>query len=171
MDIVNMFRYEKLQDVTLVGISYGGMVITGVAERVPEQIKELIYLDAFVPHDDESMADLVTPELWAAQERAAAQYGDGWRIPHTPPDADRRTCALMKTAKQPLAVKNAAAARLRRTYVLHTGKPPDNPLKPIMERMAARAREAGWNYREMPWVHFPVLDKPHEVASLLLEFA
>lgn len=171
VDIVNVFRYEKLQDITLVGHSYGGMVITGVAERVPEQIRQMIYLDAFVLQDGENPPDIIGPGLMAAFEQAAAQFGDGWRIPHTPPDADRRTWVFMKTLKQPLAIHNAAAARLKRTYVLHVGKPLDSPLKPVFERMAARAREAGWNYHEMPWGHAPQFGRPHEVASLLIELA
>ncbi|MGH8314793.1 MAG: alpha/beta fold hydrolase, partial [Steroidobacterales bacterium] len=57
-DVVNMIRYEDLHDVILVGHSYGGMVITGVADRVPDRIKRLVYLDAFVPRDGESMRSL-----------------------------------------------------------------------------------------------------------------
>ena len=50
-DVVNVIRFEDLHDVILVGHSYGGMVITGVADRVPDRIRRLIYLDAFVPND------------------------------------------------------------------------------------------------------------------------
>lgn len=169
MDIVNVIRYEKLHDVILVGQSYGGMVITGVAERVPEQIRELVYLDAFVPQDGECLADLMGPQLTAAFEQSAAQHGEGWRVPHTPPDADRRTWAFMKAIKQPLVVSNPAAARLKRTCVLHMGKSPDWPFKALLERMAARARAAGCNYGEMPRRRSPQFDRPHEVATLLLE--
>src|SRR5688572_12471656 len=54
-DIVNVLRFENLSDVLLVGHSYGGMVITGVAEQMPERIDQLIYLDAFAPRDGESL--------------------------------------------------------------------------------------------------------------------
>ena len=54
-DVVNMIVFENLQDIVLVGHSYGGMVITGVADRVPERIRKLIYLDAFLPIDGESV--------------------------------------------------------------------------------------------------------------------
>ncbi len=172
MDVVNVFRYEKLQDVTLVGLSYGGMVITGVAERVPDQIRQLVYLDAFLPQEGECLADLVGAGPMANFEQSAAQFGDGWRVPPTPPDADRRTWMFLKAMKQPLVVHAAAAACLRRTFVHHTGEPADTPTRPFIEKMAARARAAGWTNREMPyWSHYPVLDKPHEVANLLLEFA
>ena len=88
-------------------------------------------------------------------------------MPHNPPDADRRTDVLLKTAQQLLTVKNPLAARIKHTYVLFTATSPDDLLRPIMERMAARARQAGWNYREMPFEHFPIPDKPREVAGLL----
>jgi pimeloyl-ACP methyl ester carboxylesterase len=58
-DVVNVLRFEELKDVILVGNSYSGMVITGVADRCPDRIKHLIYVDAFVPHDGESVFDLV----------------------------------------------------------------------------------------------------------------
>src|SRR6476620_4249116 len=52
-DVVNVLEFEELRDVTLVGWSYGGMIITGVAERVPERLAQLVYLDALVPADGE----------------------------------------------------------------------------------------------------------------------
>jgi hypothetical protein len=77
---------------------------------------------------------------------------------------------LVKAAQQPLAVDRPDAARIRHTYVLFTGKAADSFMKPITERVAARVRqEKGWSYVERPFEHWPVLDKPHEVATLLLE--
>lgn len=171
LDVVNVLRYEKLSDVILVGISYAGMVITGVAEQVPELIRQLIFLDAFVPQDGQSVADLMGPEIMGFMEQAAKRYGDGWRVPHNPPDADRRTDALLKAAQQPLSVRNPQAAQLKHAYVQFTSKASDDFTKPIMERIATRARQAGWTYREMPFGHFPILDQPHEVARLLLDFS
>jgi pimeloyl-ACP methyl ester carboxylesterase len=109
LDITNVLRYEDLTDVVLVGISYGGMVITGVAEQVPERIKHLIYLDAFAPTDGQSGCDIVGPTMTGFMEQAATLYGDGWRVPHDPPDADRRTDLMLKAARQPLAVQNPDA--------------------------------------------------------------
>src|SRR5215217_9636052 len=59
-DVVNTILYEDLHDITLVGHSYGGMVISGVAERVPDRIKRLVYLDAMVPNDGDSVMSLFT---------------------------------------------------------------------------------------------------------------
>lgn len=62
-DIVNVIKFENLHNIILVGHSYGGMVISGVAEQVPERIKQLIYLDAFVPNNGESIKLLNRP-VW-----------------------------------------------------------------------------------------------------------
>src|SRR5262245_30690572 len=61
-DIVGVLESEELDEVILVGHSYGGMVIAGVAERVPERLAQLVYLDAFVPEDGQSTLDLLPPE-------------------------------------------------------------------------------------------------------------
>ena len=170
-DVANVLRYEELQDVVLCGSSYGGMVITGVAEKVPERIQHLIYLDAFVPEDGQSAGDLVGPQIMGFMEQAAATYGDGWRVPHDPPDADRRTDFLLKAGQQALRVRNPEARPIKRTFVHFTDKADDDFLKPIMEKTVVRVREAGWSCLEAPFEHWPFLDEPQEAAILLLEIA
>lgn len=167
-DIVNVIRYENLTDVTLVGHSYGGYVITGVAERIPERLSQLIYLDAFVPESGETMFDMIGPELTAFMTETAQNMGAGWRVPHFPPDADRRTDALVKPGSQPQQIENPAAARLKHTYVAFTAKPPGDPLQPVLAGMAERAKAKGWSYRELAFDHFPILGHPEIVADLLL---
>ena len=72
-DVVNVLEYEDLRKVILVGHSYGGMVITGVSERVPERLTHLVYLDAFVPRDGQSLLGFVgEPLRTAIQEQAQA---------------------------------------------------------------------------------------------------
>ncbi len=77
-DIVGLLQEKDLQGVILVGHSYGGMVITGVVDAVPERIAHLVYLDTFVPRDGESMVD-VSPLVIRLLLRRQAQ-ADGWRI-------------------------------------------------------------------------------------------
>ena len=60
-DIVNVIKHEELSDVVLVGHSYGGMVITGVADALPDKITSLVYLDAFVPENGQSLVSLIPP--------------------------------------------------------------------------------------------------------------
>ena len=72
-DIVNVLVWEDLHDVILVGHSYGGMVITGVADQVPERIRHLIYLDAFLPDSGESVRTLARPEMVTLFDRSRGQ--------------------------------------------------------------------------------------------------
>lgn len=78
--VVNVLLFEDLDAVTLAGNSSGGTVITGVADRVPERIRRIVYLDAFVPSDGQSTSDLVAPDRWAAMEQVLQSEGDGWPL-------------------------------------------------------------------------------------------
>jgi pimeloyl-ACP methyl ester carboxylesterase len=82
-DVLSVLRFEDLHDVVLLGHSYGGMVATGVADRARERIAHVIYLDAFVPKDGQSLFDLV-PEPQSRGQRASAAAGDGWRVQPNP---------------------------------------------------------------------------------------
>ena len=173
LDVVNVLRFERLEDVVLVGHSYGGMVVTGAAERVPEQIARLVYLDALVPRDGESVADVVGAEAAGQWGAIADAAGDGWRIPPAPEwdNADRNVPQPMRPMLSPLAVCNPAARALDRAFVHFTGKAPDEWSRPIFERMAARLLQEGWDVRDAPFEHQPFVKRPAEAARLLLEYA
>jgi pimeloyl-ACP methyl ester carboxylesterase len=83
-DVVNVLHYEDLTGVVLVGWSYGGTVVAGAADRVPERIAHVVYLDSDVPRDGDTS---VPPSQHAAREELAHAHGDGWRVP-APFDAD-----------------------------------------------------------------------------------
>ena len=74
-DVLGVIETEELSDFVLMGHSYGGMVATGVATKIPHRISQLIYLDAFVPKNGQSLADLVPPQQAAAMKEKAAQNG------------------------------------------------------------------------------------------------
>ena len=113
-DILGVLEYEDLHEVILVGHSYGGLVITGVAEQVPERLAQLVYLDGLVPQDGQSGWDVTDPGLRDRIEQRVRAHGDGWRL-LPPPDAPARiTAHPFKPLTQPLAIKNPAAAC--RTY-------------------------------------------------------
>ena len=69
-DVLNVIKYEDLRDIVLLGHSYGGMVATGVADRARDRVSQLIYLDAFVPEDGQSLLDLNEPARQRIQELA-----------------------------------------------------------------------------------------------------
>jgi pimeloyl-ACP methyl ester carboxylesterase len=75
--IVDYLVESDLSDVVLVGHSYGGMIITGVADRVAERIRRLVYWNAFVPRNGESITDMLPPDHCALFEQIAAERGDG----------------------------------------------------------------------------------------------
>lgn len=166
-DIVNVLFHEDLWEVTLVGHSYGGMVITGVAEVLPERIGHLIYLDAFVPQNGQSVGDLV-PTLVPYLETVAQQVGDGWQVPHDPPQP-RKLPHPLKSLQQPLAITNPAAVQLPRTYVLFTQN--SFPFAPLFAALAQNAQAAGWHYRELAADHIAPETHPQALAELLLELA
>ena len=85
-DMLNVIKYEDLRDIVLIGHSYGGMVATGVADRARDKVRQLIYIDAFVPEDGQSLLDL--NEVARPRMQELSKTGDGWRVPPnpTPPD-------------------------------------------------------------------------------------
>jgi pimeloyl-ACP methyl ester carboxylesterase len=164
-DVVNVLEFEALHGVVLVGYSYGGVVVTGVADRVPERIAQLVYLDAWVPRDGQSVFDLI-PEQAPRFEEAARAEGDGWRVPRDP-WRPRRTPHPLATLRQPLSLSSEPAARLPRTYVLFSGNSAYHA--PVMAETAARARASGWRTRELPLDHDAPETHPRELADLLHE--
>src|SRR5829696_5503835 len=88
-DVVNVLRYEDLSGVVLVGWSYGGMVVAGAADRAPERVSHIVYLDSDVPRDGDTSAPR---SAHAKLEALARAHGDGWRVP---PEATRVEALLL----------------------------------------------------------------------------
>ncbi len=176
-DILGVLAYEDLHDVILAGHSYGGMVITGVAERAPDRLRHLVYLDAFVPRDGESQIDIMVQALGSAAvdqvEDLVRTQGDGWRFPRSTVDSDgapnpRSTDQPYRTLTQSLRLVSPVAGALPHTYVLCTNKPPGWPFSPALAFCAARARSDGWQYHELPTGHALRRTAPTQVVDLLL---
>ena len=180
-DIVGLLEEKNLHGVILVGHSYGGMVITGVVDAVPERIAHLVYLDTFVPRNGESMAD-VSPLVIRLLRKQAQAHGDGWRVDSqgtygvtTEPDRSwvlsKVTPQPLKTLEQPLHLKNPAiVSATPRTHISCTG---GGFFFSLMRRiLAPRAlppTEAGWRLRQLPTGHDAMITMPRKLADLLLE--
>ena len=173
-DVVGVLDCEDLGDVVLVGHSYAGTVITGVAGRVPERLWQLVYLDARVPRDGESQLDNVNPKARAAAEAAVQREGDGWRLPVPKMRAgmaarwpySKFADQPFKTFAQPLRLADPTAlARLPRTYIRCT-RAENTEWKRTY--VAERTRGEGWRYHELPTGHLAMLTMPHELTRLLL---
>jgi pimeloyl-ACP methyl ester carboxylesterase len=176
-DILNVIHYEDLRDIALIGHSYGGLVATGVADRARDRVAQLIYIDAFVPDDGESLLDLL-PESERRRMRELAKAGDGWRVPPnpTPPDTppadlgwlnERRVDMPLKCFEMKLKL-HGGNLTLPRSYVYATRASPVDAFGPF----ARRARsEAGWRYHEIDASHSPNVTAPEALMSLLQKIA
>jgi pimeloyl-ACP methyl ester carboxylesterase len=177
-DMLAVLDYEDLHDVVLVGHSYGGMVATGVADRAVARLSQLVYLDAFVPADGQSVFDLIPPQARERSQAQARDEGQGWLLQPNPlpPDtaaADvewalpRRRMQPIKAFGTPVRLSGAAQA-LPRTYVYCTRCGPGDVFRPFAE--AAR-KEAGWRYFELDASHNPHITMPATLAELLHRIA
>jgi pimeloyl-ACP methyl ester carboxylesterase len=175
-DVARLIRWEELSDVVLCGHSYGGCVITGVADRLPDRIGALVYLDAFVPQDGQCLFDLLPGRHKAAQLEAARRGGEGWKVPPTPAEvfnvnaADvewvnrRCTPQPIATFRQAIKLGGRADGLKHVTYILATDFA-DSPFTAFYER----ARTRGWKTLTIPCGHDVMLDRPDELTGALLD--
>jgi pimeloyl-ACP methyl ester carboxylesterase len=178
-DVVRVIEQEDLRDVTLVGHSYGGMIVTGVASRCQERLKTVVYLDAFVPRDGQSAGDLLGEEFVAGAHAAAEAAGTpsllpplftveqatGWTGARAEAHAARLTPQPIATMTDTVvAPKRWSAERL---FVYCNALPLG-----IVETHAEAARASDeWRYAEMPCPHDAVRTMPAAVAGLIESIA
>ena len=184
-DICGVLEAEELSDVILCGHSYGGMVITGVADRMPSRIKALVYLDAFVAENGQSTNDilkeLLEPEVAAGyvgtfRSRALAAQGMVGPMPaemfqiataESRAWVDRR-CGpqSLVTWEMPLLLTGAGRAITKRGYVLAEGWGP-SPFPKLATRFDG---QPGWRVLRLPCGHDVMVDMPNELATELLNY-
>ncbi len=164
-DVVNSILYEDLHDIILMGHSYGGMVISGVADRVPDRISRLVYVDAFVPNDGESVMSINgTRGDWLKPMIKGDYIVPPWVKPDQPPPHD--VPQPLKTFADPVTLKNKAALKLSATYILtvNAGKEAkDDDFWPH----AQRARERGWPVLQLTADHNAQWSAPEALVEML----
>jgi len=164
-DVVNMILYEDLRDIILVGHSYGGMVISGVADRVPDRIKRLVYLDALVPNDGDSVNSMFGDKGDFIKKMIKGDYVvPSWVKPDQPPPHD--VPQSLKTFMDPIVLKNEAARKIPATYILTVEKdkqPKDDDFFP----QSQRAKERGWTMLQLTSDHNPQWSAPEALAEML----
>jgi len=177
-DVESVLAYEDLRDVVLIGHSYGGIVATGVADRARERIRHLIYLDAFVPKDGESLFDMLPEEARARMRKGAEETGDDWLIPPNPvpPDTDLADVAWIMARRMPQPIATfTAPIRLRngpldlpRSYIYCRRFAPGDGFR----RFALAARQSpAWRCLELEASHSPQITAPLALFELLVEIA
>ncbi len=179
-DIAALLEWEDLHGVILVGHSYSGMVITAVADRMPERVAHLFYVDAVVPEDGKAIVDLIPPDMAESIRAAAAANDDPTRMPPAPPEAlgitdpgdvawvmAKSVGMPIATHEQPIQLTGTYENVAKRTYMACT-----DPVLGGLEATAAAAREdPDCNYFEIATGHDPMITRPGELADILLASA
>jgi pimeloyl-ACP methyl ester carboxylesterase len=176
-DVVRHIDVEGAEDVVLVGHSYAGLVITGVADRRPDALRLLVYLDAFIPEDGDSGITLLPPHIAVHYRESVAGPGHGWLIPPRsltvlgvtdPADlawlTPRLTPHPWKTYTDPLRI-GPDVARVPGAFIENVDWM--RVFTPYAERAGAR----GWPVETLPTGHEAMVTAPDALAQTLLKLA
>ena len=176
-DIANVIKWENLENVVLVGHSYAGFVVSGVAERALPSIGSIVFLDAFLPENGQRVVDLSPPELAATSLAAAARNEVGRPIPLAKAfgvnDKDQAWVDSKLTPQptfvsvQPIALTGARDKVAKKTYIRATSYP--NPrFDGYFEKLKS---DPSWRTFGVPSGHDVMVDRPERLTEILLEVA
>ena len=173
-DLVNHILYEDLDRIVLVGFSYGGFVVTGALEHIAERVEHLVFLDAFVPADGETVLNLIS-----GAGRAKIALGEEWLVPGPVRDYDDPVEAEWMKARRTTHPKGCFTEAVHlsqpletfpftRTYIKAT-RSPESDIGTAAFWKAARHAQASpdWNYFEIATNHMVMNNRPEETARLL----
>jgi pimeloyl-ACP methyl ester carboxylesterase len=176
-DVVNVLKWERLSDVVLCGHSYGGLVVSGVAEQVADKIASIVFLDAFLPDDGDATVDL-TSQAVRDTLKAAAERGELGVPPRSAAaflvnEKDQAWVDAM-CGPQPvgcftekLKITGARERIAKKTYIRAAAYP-----NPGFDKALARVRgDQSWRTYEVPCGHDVMVDMPERLAEILLEVA
>ena len=176
-DVLGLISFEQLDDFVLVGHSYGGCVVSGVAEAMPDAIRSIVFLDAFIPDNGDATIELVQP---AVQEviRAALARGET-TVPVRDAAAfkvnekDRAWVDALATPQpigtmtEKLALTGACERIRKKTYIRASGYP-----NVSFDKAYARVKaDPSWRTYEVPCGHDVMVDEPDRLTEILLEVA
>ena len=177
-DLVNHVLYEDLDGIVLLGFSYGGMVVTGALDALAGRVRHLVYLDAFVPADGDSLFGLL-----GLDDRPAPAVGTDWQVvaaPRSFDDPDEADFMNPRRVPQPVRCFTERVRLSRpleefafgRTYIRATGDAPDAPGTAAFDAAAAHARTSPhWTVHEIDTNHMVPSNRPDELAAILDELA
>lgn len=176
-DIKNVILFEDLKDIIIIGHSYGGLIITGIASVMPERIKQLIYLDALVPNDGDSLLSLVDDETAQFFVSQAREKGFGWLVPslvitkdYFSDPGDVKWCSsrvmpqTLLSFSQEVTFSEKVVYNLSSLFIFCSQNP-----HPTLIKMKERANQRGWKYFEIESNHFPMIEHPEKLSNLLIE--
>ena len=176
-DIANLIEAEELSNVVLVGHSFGGLAISGVADAMPDKIRHLVYLDSLMVEGGKSPFDGLPPDVVAARRKAAEESSGGLSLPappasafgvSDPKDAEwvkrRLTPHPLGTYTSPLNIKGPVGNNLPRTYIACT-----NPSYAALENSRKWVKaQPGWRWAEIATGHNAMVMQPEELTRMLI---
>ena len=188
-DVVNVIEFEDLHDVVLLGHSYAGIVVTGVADRVPDRISKLVYLDTGPLPSGTALIETFPTEARRHIERQVEELGDGWRFP-MPPQEELATFGSLQglddaqlellrsravdqpfgTFTQPLQLENPARKELAKVGIVCSFSLEEVQAiiasgNPVFRELAS----PNWRFVELPTGHYPMFSRPDDLAAVLLD--
>jgi pimeloyl-ACP methyl ester carboxylesterase len=163
-DVLSALAVEDdASELILVGHSYGGMVITAVADRLPAQVDSLVYLDALVPRDGESCWDLVNDE---EREWYVGVDDTGYGVPPMPFFDPRASAHPLASFLQPIKLSGDLGAVRRRDFLYALQWPGESPMRRSYERVRD---DPAWTTHELDGKHNLMRDKPDDLLRILLD--
>ena len=176
-DVANVIDAEELHDIVLVGHSFGGNAISGVADRMGERIRHLVYLDSLMVEGGKAPFDNLSADVVAARRKAAEESSGGLSLPNPPPlvfgvldaaDAEwvkrRLTPHPLSTYTSKLNIKGPVGNDLPRTYI-HCTNPSYAALQASRDWVKA---QAGWRWADIATGHDAMVSAPDELSRLLV---
>jgi pimeloyl-ACP methyl ester carboxylesterase len=177
-DVVGVLEAEELESVVLVGHSYAGLVISGVAARAKRRLRQLVYLDALLVEDGQSWAEAFPPEVTEARRKSATLTGGVKTLPAPDPriygfeDPADDAWLRRRLTPHPFA---PFEQKVRWGCALGNGLPKvyaDCTRPPLAALAAIKARHrAEWEFIELQTGHDPMVSAPEETARILLRYA
>jgi len=178
-DIVNVIRMEQLEDVVLVGHSFGGITISGVADRIPKQLRHLVYLDALILQNGQTAFSQLPDDVVAARIKAADESSGGLSLPQPPAAAfgltrevdqkmiaSRLTPHPLSTYNSPLKLQNPVGNGVPRTYITCTA-----PMYTALAKTRTWVKAQGWPMQDIATGHDAMVAAPEELTAMLTKLA
>lgn len=176
-DVRNTIFYEDLDDIVLLGFSYGGMVVTGLLNELGDKVQHLVYLDALVPADGQSAADVMgTPSealLAAAQEGLVPPIPRELETPEATAWSNaRRAMQPLGTLTEPVRLSTPIEEHsFTRTFIKASADPNEAADSAFWQAAHHAQASAAWDYHEVATNHMVPMTKPAELAAILLDIA
>lgn len=180
-DVCKAMISKGARDVVLVGHSYAGMIVTGVAERMPDRLAKIVFADAFLPEDRDSVLDLLPPSLVEGFRQTAAKSAEGFRLPAFEGQLDwwgleKGSSARAFTAKhqsdfsircfeEALDLPYMGRQQIECSFI--AGVADTYPLRGVFGRFAEKAGLLGWEVSELPTGHAPHVEMPRDFVDIV----